>query len=278
MSATLSVVIAARNCADRLETTVQPWRPIAHEIIVADQMSTDQTAEVAQKLGCRLIRNDPPGGNFDLNRKLGMEQATGDWILYIDTDERPTAELLAEIRKFLEQPLGPTSPNGVRIPNMFYFLGRPLRHGIFNPRSAEIRMVRRGKWQYPCESGFHRGLSVEGKVARFKNVYKHFNVNSLAEWFLKTNQYTEHDADKKIQELAPGDVVMTYGAFFSAFRFFVRHYFFRLGFLDGFPGLVAVFYFMLYHLTLRIKLWERTNQRGLKEERDYLRPLEIPRR
>ncbi|MBI3556112.1 MAG: glycosyltransferase, partial [Deltaproteobacteria bacterium] len=125
MSATLSVVIAARNCADRLEATVQPWRPIAHEIIVADQMSFDQTPDLAQKLGCRLIRNDPPGGNFDLNRKLAMEQATSEWILYIDTDERPTAELLSEIRRFLALTPGPASPDGVRIPNMFYFLGRP---------------------------------------------------------------------------------------------------------------------------------------------------------
>src|SRR5262249_44971975 len=155
-----------------------PWRPIAAEIIVADQMSTDSTPEVARKLGCRLFRNSPPDGNFDLNRKLGMQQATSDWILYIDTDERPTAELLAELRDFLANEKENAQYDGVRIPNAFYFLGRPLKHGIFNPRSAEIRMVRSGRWEYPAEAGFHRGLSVAGKVKRLSAGYKHFNVNS----------------------------------------------------------------------------------------------------
>lgn len=277
MSATLTVVIAARNCADRLEGTVMPWRPIASEIIVADQMSTDATPEIAQKLGCRLFRNDP-GANFDLNRKLAMQQASSDWILYIDTDERPTPELLGEIRMFLAGPQAIGDIDGVKIPNMFYFLGKPLRHGIFNPRSAEIRMVRKRKWTYPCEEGLHRGLSVEGKVHRFENAYRHFNVNSLGEWFLKTNQYTEHDAARKILEVPAAMPVATYGAFYRAFRFFFRHYVLKRGFLDGFHGLVSVFYFMLYHLTLEIKLWERQTMRNLKEERDYLKPLEIPKR
>jgi glycosyltransferase involved in cell wall biosynthesis len=276
MPATLSVVIAAKNCADRLEGTVLPWRSIAHEIIVADQMSGDSTPEVAQKLGCRLIRNAPPGGNFDLNRKLAMLQATGDWILYIDTDERPTSELLAEVSAFLANP--PPGIDGVRVPNIFYFLGKPLKHGIFNPRSAEIRMVRRtGSWDYPCEQGFHRGISVKGGVTRFKNAYKHFNVNSLSEWFIKTNQYTEHDAVKQVADLG-SQKPKTYGAFFDAGRFFVKHYFIKRGFLDGFRGLVSVFYFMLYHLTLKIKIWERANLRGMKEERDYLKPIEAPKR
>src|SRR5689334_401724 len=117
MQRTLSVVIAARNCAERLEGTVLPWKPLASEIIVADQMSEDATPQIAQKLGCRLLRNDPPGGNFDLNRKLAMQQATGEWVLYIDTDERPTSELLAEVRDFLNRPKGQPEPDGIRIPN-----------------------------------------------------------------------------------------------------------------------------------------------------------------
>jgi len=281
MAETLAVVIAARNCVDRLETTVLPWRAIATEIIVADQLSTDGTPELAQKLGCRLVKNNPKDGNFDLNRKIAMQQAQTDWILYIDTDERPTSELLKEIREFLTHSSQHPGIHGVKIPNMFYFLGKPLQHGIFNPRSAEIRMVRKGAWTYPCEEGFHRGVSVKGRVHQFKSVYKHFNVNSLGEWFVKTNQYTEHDADVISIEILAGKSkysVKTYGAFWDAFRFFIRHYIFKRGFLDGFHGLVAVYYFMLYHLTLKIKVWEKVNQIGQMEERDFLKPLEVSKR
>ena len=278
MSQTLSVVIASRNCADRLEGTVLPWRPIATEIIVADQMSTDDTVSVSQKLGCRLIRNDPYRGNFDLNRKMAMLQATGDWILYIDTDERPTPDLLAEIRMFLASRISDSGPEAVRIPNIFYFLGKPLRHGIYNPKAAEIRMVRQGKWTYPCEDGFHRGISVKGEVIRFVHPYKHFNVNSISEWFIKTNQYTEHDAEKFVIDHSNLKCFKPRGTVAFAINFFIRHYFFRCGFLDGFHGFVSVVYFMFYHFTLRVKYWEKVNQKGLLEERDYLKPLEAPRR
>lgn len=279
MAATLTVVIAAKNCASRMEGTILPWKPIANEIIVADQMSTDATGEIAQKLGCRVFRNNPPGENFDLNRKLAMQQARSEWVLYIDTDERPTSELLAEVREFLANAPAPGVIDGVKIPNLFYFLGKSLKHGIYNPRSAEIRMVRQGAWEYPCEHGFHRGVSVpSGKVHRFQHPYKHFNVNSLSEWFIKTNQYTEHDAEKKAAELPQVAKVTMYGAYWDAFKFFVKHYFFRLGFLDGFHGLVSVWYFMLYHLSLKIKVWERINLRGLREERDFLNPIELPKR
>ncbi len=272
---TLSVVIAARNAADRIEGCILSWRPVATEIIVADQMSHDETPQIAQRLGCKLFQNNPPNGNFDLNRKLAMQLAQSDWILYMDTDERPTLELVAEVREFLSKPLDGNEPHGIKIPNIFYFIGKPLKHGIFNKRSAEIRMVRNNTWEYPCEDGFHRGLSVKGKVIRFAHPYKHFNVNSLSEWFIKTNQDTELDANKVKDSNQP---LKMWSAFWDAWKFFVRHYIFKLGFLDGFHGLVSVFYFMLYHLTLKVKIWEKRSYKGVKEERDYLKSIEQPYR
>lgn len=267
--ARLSLVIAAKNSADRIEGCVRPWLGLASEIIVVDHMSTDTTPQIAERLGCRVLRNDPPDGNFDLNRKLGMSEARSDWILYLDTDERPTEALLLEVQEFLRKEKAETSIAGVRIPNQFYFLGKRLRFGLYNRRAAEIRMVRRGAWDYPCEQGFHRSVSVRGSVICFKNAYKHFNVNSLSEWFVKTNLYTELDAEKK---LASGISIRRFRAFWDAFCFFNKHYFLRLGFLDGYAGLVSIVYFMMYHLTLQVKLWECTERQGLCQERDYLEP------
>lgn len=278
-SATLSVVIAARNCVDRISGTVSPWIAVASEIIVVDQMSNDGTAETARKLGCKVIQNDPEGGNFDLNRKIGMNSATSDWILYMDTDERPTPELITEIQEFLNQTIGAEdSPYGVQIPNEFYFLGKPLRYGISNPRNAEIRMVRRGEWSYPCESGFHCGVSVKGRIHRFKHPYKHFNYNSVGEWFMKTNQYTELDACKKWAAMGKLAKISIIKGVISSFRFFIKYYFRKRGFLDGIQGFLCVFYFMLYHFTLHVKMWELAERSRLKPESDYLEPLRVPGR
>lgn len=274
---TLALVMPVRNCESRIRGSILPWRSLAQEIIIVDQFSADRTAEIAAELGCHVIQNEPPRGNFNINRKIGMEAATTDWILYLDSDERPTDELLDEIRDFLSTSVSKQEIAGVRIPNEFYFLGKPLRYGIYRKSGAEIRMMRKGRWDYPAEKGIHYGVSVVGEVVRFKNSYRHFNVNTLSEWFIKTNQYTEHDSVTDLAALRKQDQTpRTYGAFWDAFRFFVRHYFIKLGFLDGFRGLVAVFYFMLYHLTQKIKIWEKYEQQQMKEEVDYIKPIEIP--
>ena len=266
MAQTLSVVIVSKNCEARIEGTITPWKQIANEIIVVDQNSSDQTATTAENTGAILISNEPLGGNFDLNRKLGMQKAKSDWVLYIDTDERPTQEMISELKEFLASSMADEC-DGVRIPNYFYFLGKQLKYGIYNPNSAEIRLVKKGKWEYPAEKGYHHSVSVQGKVHKLLNGYRHFNINSLNEWFIKTNQYTEHDANQK-HKIEQRSVC---GTFFKAYRFFWKHYIFKCGFLDGVHGLLAVFYFMLYHLTLDLKIWEKNYLHKKEEGIDFLK-------
>lgn len=271
MSLSLSVVIVSRNCEARILGTVKPWLGFADEVIVVDQFSTDKTAIIAKEAGCTVFQNSPENGNFDLNRKLGFQKAKGQWIFYIDTDERPTPELLSEMSEFLKSTAS-VGVSGVKVPNQFYFIGAPLKYGLYNPRSAEFRLFRQNSWTYNCEDGFHRGVSVTGKTHRFKSSYKHFNVNSLSEWFQKTNQYTEHDAVTHGQK---SDYRSTLSTVVRAVRFFFRHYFLRRGFRDGTRGFISIFYFTLYHMTLDFKRWEKRELAALEVEKDYLKPFDI---
>lgn len=265
MKKSLSIVIAARNCEDRIEGTIRPWLGVAEEIIVVDQNSADKTVEKAKTLNAKIIINEPKDGNFDLNRKLGIQNAKSDWILYIDTDERPTVELLDEITIFLNSKDSEVY-SGVRIPNKFYFIGKELSHGIYNHNSAEIRLFKKESWNYNCEEGYHRSVNVSGEVKKFKHSYKHFNVNSLSEWFEKTNQYTELDALKKYKlQKSRGR-----WAAIDALKFFLKYYIIKKGFRDGMHGFVATVYFMLYHFTLQMKIWEKETIEKLTDEKDYL--------
>jgi glycosyltransferase involved in cell wall biosynthesis len=266
----LSVVIATKNCEKRIQSTILPWKSLAHEIIVVDQFSTDNTAKLAQELGCIVLKNNPPDNNFDINRKLGFLKSTGDWILYIDTDERPTQELISEIKNFLSGHEADIYC-GVKIPNEFYFLGKKIKYGIYNKNHSEIRLFRKNAWVYEPEKGFHHGVHVTGDIKKFKSHYKHFNVNSIAEWFIKTNQYTELDSLKQFKNFK----FSLFKAIFTSWRFFIKHYFFKFGFLDGVHGFLCVYYFMLYHFTLKAKIFEKQYLAGAKLEEDYLEPLEL---
>ncbi len=65
------------------------------ELIVCDNNSTDHTAELARE-GADLVVFEPVN-QISRARNRGAEAATGDWLLFIDADSHPSAELLAEV-------------------------------------------------------------------------------------------------------------------------------------------------------------------------------------
>ena len=92
----LSVIVITRNEAANLRDCLASVA-FADEWIVVDNASTDGTPDMARALGARVTHTDDwPGFGPQKNRAL--DQATGDWVLSIDADERVTPELAAQIR------------------------------------------------------------------------------------------------------------------------------------------------------------------------------------
>ena len=86
----LSVIIPAYNSAATLARAVesvikQSWP--AHEIIVIDDGSTDNTLQIAQEFGdkVRVIHQSNAGVSVARNR--GADEATGDWLAFLDADD-----------------------------------------------------------------------------------------------------------------------------------------------------------------------------------------------
>jgi glycosyltransferase involved in cell wall biosynthesis len=93
----ISVVIPARNEADRIALTIQalleskPERFTDAEIIVIDDASKDGTSKIAERSGVtKVIRLDRHSGKGAALRK-GVEEAGGDVILFVDADLGETA-------------------------------------------------------------------------------------------------------------------------------------------------------------------------------------------
>ena len=92
----LTAIVLTRNeepvVKDCLESV--KW---ADEIVVVDHGSTDKTLEVVKKFGVKIIVEAPVYSNFSDRRNLGAKEALGEWLLYVDADERVTPELKEEI-------------------------------------------------------------------------------------------------------------------------------------------------------------------------------------
>src|SRR5438309_186937 len=99
----------------------------ANELIVVDAESCDKTVELAHACGAKVSVRPWPG--FGLQKNFGMAQASSDWILILDADERVTEELHREVRTCLEG-WRHGAPVAYRIPRRTYLLKQGFRDGV----------------------------------------------------------------------------------------------------------------------------------------------------
>ena len=245
----LSVVIPTLNCAPGLKNTLESvkW---SNEIIVVDMGSIDETLAIAKKHGAKIYKQIPKEGNFDQNRLFGMEKATGDWILKLDSDEILSEKLQEEIKEFLQN--DNRRFNGLNLRNNIFMLGRQVEHGFVKPNSHELRLVRKGKWHYNPYR-FHQQITVDGKVGFLKNSYDHYNFSTTFEFIVKMNHYTTVDAKYVKNKISYMSVI------FAPLKTFFKLFFLQSGFRDGKIGFIVCSLYALYNPVEKIKVWEIQN-------------------
>jgi len=70
---------------------------LTSELVVCDNNSTDRTAQIARAAGARVVFE--PVNQISRARNTGAAVATGEWLLFIDADSRPSPELLAAVAR-----------------------------------------------------------------------------------------------------------------------------------------------------------------------------------
>src|SRR3954447_26636427 len=102
MAAKLTVIIPCKNERENLGACIASARQIADEVLLADSGSTDGTLDLAHALGCRIIEREyGTSGDF---KNWAIPQATHEWVLILDADERITPALAEEVRSELREP------------------------------------------------------------------------------------------------------------------------------------------------------------------------------
>jgi len=224
----LSACIITFNEADRIEACLRSVA-FCDEIIVVDSHSSDATRELAAALGARVIERDWPG--YRSQKQFAVDAARFDWVLCVDADERVSPQLRAEITALRAQ--GFAAAAGWSIPRITEYFGRFLRHGNAYPdRLVRLFDRRRGGW---CGYEIHENTRVAGRVGRLRGHLEHFAYRSLGDHQRRMQRY----ADLMAQALyAQGRRCGLTRVLLNAHWRFVRGYLLRLGFLDGWRGLV----------------------------------------
>ena len=224
----ISVYIIAYNEADKVAATIESakW---ADEIVVVDSHSTDGTAEIAEKLGARVVQVEFNG--FGDLRNQALTACTHEWIFSLDSDERCTPEVATEVRAIADNP---NSLDVWRVPRRNFFMGRWIRHSGWYPNFRQPQLFRKGTMSYDMKL-VHEGyvLHTDRPIGTLKNAIWQFPFKDMAQVLHKANRYSSLGAEK----LKHKNITM-WSALLHAKWAFWKHYLFKLGFLDGWAGFV----------------------------------------
>ncbi|MFY9659811.1 MAG: glycosyltransferase family 2 protein [Terriglobales bacterium] len=273
----LTVIIPVRNEAHNLRRCLESLQSVG-EVYVIDSQSTDDTVAIAQSCGAQVVQFHYAGG-WPKKRQWAMDTLplAYDWILLLDADEVLTHDLAEEIQKAIQD----QRTNGYYIALQMHFLGRRLRHS--GASFWKLSLFRKGLGRFECrlqdqnasmaDMEVHEHVVVTGATRKLTHPLVHHNVESLSRYIQKHNEYSNWEArvwlegnrnknDEEIQPAFWGTQAQRrrwlrrhfLGLPGSPILFFLYKYVFKLGVLDGVPGLIycAMQGIQFFHIKAKI--------------------------
>lgn len=258
----LSVVLATFNEEKNIHKCLSEIKDLADEIIVVDGSSTDKTAQIAKKLGAKVI-NTTNKPNFHINKQLAMDEARGELVLQLDADEWPDAVMKKSIQAIHERVLQysnlksipKTDPVAWWLKRKNYFLGTYFKKGGQYPDPV-IRLYINGYASLP-QKDVHEQMTVDGVTATLDGDLIHYANPTFADYLRKFTTYTTFKAQQLSEAKTPVNletfiVHVIYKPLATFFSIFIRH----KGFVDGIAGFVFAVMSGLHHTVAFLQLWE----------------------
>lgn len=246
----LAVLILTKNEEKNLAETIRSVKDIADEVVVIDSGSTDRTVEIAKSLGARVAVR-PWDNDFSAQRNFALEQTDASWVLFLDADERPSAELARSIAQVAEES---ALDKQYRLQRRTVAFGTTFKHGVLKPDSVlrlfprkAVRWVNKVHEQPVCE------LAESG----LPGYLEHHTYGSWADWERKLCLYTTIWAQ---DAYAKGKRTSIAAAVAHSFGGFFKMLVLRLGFLDGPMGACVCLTHFFYVLLKYLKLVELQQQ------------------
>jgi glycosyltransferase involved in cell wall biosynthesis len=209
--------------------------------------------EISRRFTDRIFVRPWPG--YSAQKNFAAHQASNDWIFSLDADERVSPELARAIEELKG---GDNEPEAAafEMSRLTFYLGRWIKHSGWRP-DYKLRLYDRGRARWKGDY-VHEMLEVDGRVRRLKGNLLHYTVRNASEHHLRMDRYTTLAAE---QSYSLGNRASVVSLFLSPVAVFLRSYIFKLGFLDGIPGLAIARFAAHYEFLKNLKLWEMDQHR-----------------
>ena len=243
---TVSAIIVCFNEEDRIQDCLESVR-WCDEIVVVDSYSTDRTPEICRRYTDRFIQREWQG--YRDQKAYAHAQASKDWVLLVDSDERVTAELKEEVVSALATEDGEYA--GYAVPRLVYYLDRWWRRGGWYP-DYDVRLFRRDRASWGG-SDPHEKILVNGPVRRLRHPLHHYSYRSIDDHVQRINRFTSISSKELRKE--GGCWRLSDALLRPPVRFF-RSYVLKRGFMEGFAGFYIAVTAAVYVFLKYAKLWE----------------------
>ena len=229
----ISALLITFNEAKNIKAVLENL-DFADEIIVVDSFSTDSTVELIKTYkNVKLIQR--PFINYTDQKSFALKQASYEWVLFLDADERVTEELKKEIVQTVKN--NETNCVAYYFLRTFMFKNKVLRFSGWQS-DKNYRLFKKDKVSFKQDRIVHETLKVNGKSGTLKNRLLHYSYKNYEEYKGKMIKYGKMRAKEAYKQ----------GKRASWFHFvlrptykFLNHYILRLGFLDGQKGLIICY-------------------------------------
>ncbi len=267
MKNTISIIILGNNVAAEVEPAFKSSL-FADEIIYVDTDtgSTDNTLKIAKKYATKIVES--PGYNFSKWRNDGAANASGEWLLYLDSDERIPPELAQEVNRVISM----NQHTAYAIPRYEIFLGKHLDYW---PHPFVLRLMKKDslkKWH----GKLHEQPQIDGSIGKLTNKILHLSHKNIDEKLTSTLKWSKLEAQMLY---SIGHPQMKGWRFFRilATEFWDRFVIQGL-WRDGTEGIIEVIYQMFSRFISYERLWEMQRKPSLGQtyrsiDRELLKKL-----
>lgn len=228
-SVQISGVIITFNEEKNIERCLQSLQGVCDEIVVVDSFSSDRTKEICAQFNVRFIEN-PFAGHIE-QKNFAMEQASFDYVLSLDADEALSDKLKEAIVSVKKN----WTASAYRFNRFTNYCGQWIKHSGWYPDTKTRLWDRRiGRWggTNPHDS---IELNAGVKTVHLSGDLLHYSYYTMEEHVVRSAKYAKISAKAMYAQGRKASVAKMLLS--TGFRF-MQDYIFRLGFLDGFYGLV----------------------------------------
>lgn len=248
----ISAIILTKNEEKNIEECLKTlgW---AEEILVIDDNSEDRTVEIAKKYKARVITH-PLNDNFSAQRNFALEKAKGEWVFFIDADERVSPTLRTEILNAIKN----NDFNGFIIKREDKIWGQVIKHG----ENAKVKLIRlgkrdKGKWEKPV----HEEWRIKEPIGKLQTPLSHLPHQSIKEFVSEINYYSTLRAKELFAEGRKAQLISILA--YPLGKFF-KDYLLLFGFLDKMPGFTIALLMSFYSFLVRSKLYLLWKQKNIR--------------